>query len=103
MRACPAHCRDAAAVRELLLMRDRSGNCSTVVVRGGRGRPGPDQGARHCEQRDGRVPEWAAPVAAMELPVDLFSPVTLGGIELANRVVMAPLTRMRSGASGVPG
>jgi N-ethylmaleimide reductase len=49
------------------------------------------------------VPEWAAPVAAMELPVDLFSPVTLGGIELANRVVMAPLTRMRSGASGVPG
>ncbi|HSU00115.1 MAG TPA: alkene reductase, partial [Geodermatophilus sp.] len=39
----------------------------------------------------------------MELPVDLFSPVTLGGIELANRVVMAPLTRMRSGASGVPG
>src|SRR5918997_1843029 len=36
-------------------------------------------------------------------PVDLFSPVTLGDIELANRVVMAPLTRMRSGASGVPG
>jgi N-ethylmaleimide reductase len=35
--------------------------------------------------------------------VDLFSPVTLGDLELANRVVMAPLTRMRSGASGVPG
>jgi N-ethylmaleimide reductase len=35
--------------------------------------------------------------------VDLFSPVHLGDIELANRVVMAPLTRMRSGASGVPG
>jgi N-ethylmaleimide reductase len=35
--------------------------------------------------------------------VDLFSPVTLGDIELANRVVMAPLTRMRSGATGVPG
>ncbi|MFW3171694.1 alkene reductase [Geodermatophilus sp. CPCC 206100] len=36
-------------------------------------------------------------------PVDLFSPVTLGDLQLANRVVMAPLTRMRSGASGVPG
>jgi N-ethylmaleimide reductase len=35
--------------------------------------------------------------------VDLFSPVALGDLQLANRVVMAPLTRMRSGASGVPG
>ncbi len=35
--------------------------------------------------------------------MDLFSPVTLGDIQLANRIVMAPLTRMRSGASGVPG
>jgi N-ethylmaleimide reductase len=35
--------------------------------------------------------------------VDLFSPVALGDLDLANRVVMAPLTRMRSGASGVPG
>jgi 2,4-dienoyl-CoA reductase-like NADH-dependent reductase (Old Yellow Enzyme family) len=34
--------------------------------------------------------------------MDLFSPVTLGDLELANRVVMAPLTRLRSGASGVP-
>ncbi|MGY1751041.1 alkene reductase [Modestobacter sp. SYSU DS0511] len=34
--------------------------------------------------------------------MDLFSPVTLGDLELANRVVMAPLTRMRAGASGVP-
>ncbi|MCU1424889.1 MAG: alkene reductase [Microbacteriaceae bacterium] len=33
----------------------------------------------------------------------LFSPVSLGDIELANRVVMAPLTRTRSGADGVPG
>lgn len=33
----------------------------------------------------------------------LFEPVTLGDIELANRVAMAPLTRMRSGSSGVPG
>jgi N-ethylmaleimide reductase len=43
------------------------------------------------------------PVAAMKPSVDLFSPVTLGDIELANRVVMAPLTRLRSGAAGVPG
>jgi 2,4-dienoyl-CoA reductase-like NADH-dependent reductase (Old Yellow Enzyme family) len=35
--------------------------------------------------------------------VDLFSPVALGDLRLANRVVMAPLTRMRSGATGVPG
>ena len=35
--------------------------------------------------------------------MDLFTPVTLGDLELANGVVMAPLTRMRSGASGVPG
>src|SRR4051812_25431429 len=34
--------------------------------------------------------------------MDLFAPVTLGDLELANRVVMAPLTRMRAGASGVP-
>ncbi len=33
----------------------------------------------------------------------LFSPLTLGSLELPNRVVMAPLTRVRSGASGVPG
>ncbi len=35
--------------------------------------------------------------------MDLFSPVQLGDLELANRVVMAPLTRMRSGDAGVPG
>lgn len=35
--------------------------------------------------------------------MDLFSPVTLGDLHLPNRVVMAPLTRMRSGESGVPG
>ncbi|WP_308123621.1 alkene reductase [Modestobacter marinus] len=34
--------------------------------------------------------------------MDLFSPVRLGDLQLANRVVMAPLTRMRAGASGVP-
>jgi 2,4-dienoyl-CoA reductase-like NADH-dependent reductase (Old Yellow Enzyme family) len=35
--------------------------------------------------------------------MDLLSPVTLGDIELANRVVMASLTRLRSGPAGVPG
>ncbi|MPQ99983.1 alkene reductase [Modestobacter sp. I12A-02628] len=35
--------------------------------------------------------------------MDLFAPLTLGDIELANRVVMAPLTRTRSGQAGVPG
>lgn len=33
----------------------------------------------------------------------LFSPLALGGIEIPNRLVMAPLTRTRSGRSGVPG
>jgi 2,4-dienoyl-CoA reductase-like NADH-dependent reductase (Old Yellow Enzyme family) len=33
----------------------------------------------------------------------LFSPLTLGKLELPNRLVMAPLTRLRSGAEGVPG
>ena len=34
---------------------------------------------------------------------DLFEPVQLGPYRLANRVVMAPLTRARAGADGVPG
>src|SRR5919205_2074096 len=34
--------------------------------------------------------------------MDLFSPVRLGDLELANRVVMAPLTRLRAGRAGVP-
>jgi 2,4-dienoyl-CoA reductase-like NADH-dependent reductase (Old Yellow Enzyme family) len=34
--------------------------------------------------------------------MDLFSPVRLGDLELTNRVVMAPLTRLRAGADGVP-
>ena len=34
--------------------------------------------------------------------MDLFSPVSLGDLHLPNRVVMAPLTRMRSGDSGAP-
>jgi len=35
----------------------------------------------------------------------LFSPLTLGGkhpVQLQHRVVMAPLTRLRTGESGVP-
>ena len=35
--------------------------------------------------------------------MDLFTPVTLGDLELTNRIVMAPLTRLRGGSSGVPG
>lgn len=33
----------------------------------------------------------------------LFSPLALGGLELPNRLVMAPLTRVRAGKEGVPG
>jgi 2,4-dienoyl-CoA reductase-like NADH-dependent reductase (Old Yellow Enzyme family) len=33
----------------------------------------------------------------------LFSPLTLGELELPNRLVMAPLTRVRAGKTGVPG
>jgi N-ethylmaleimide reductase len=33
----------------------------------------------------------------------LFSPLTLGELELPNRLVMAPLTRLRTGKEGIPG
>jgi N-ethylmaleimide reductase len=33
---------------------------------------------------------------------DLFQPVRLGPYELANRIVMAPLTRSRASEDGVP-
>ncbi|KAB8043905.1 alkene reductase [Janthinobacterium aquaticum] len=33
---------------------------------------------------------------------DLFSPVTMGAIELANRIVMAPVTRSRYSEEGIP-
>jgi len=33
---------------------------------------------------------------------DLFSPYQLGSLELANRLVMAPLTRNRAGAGRGP-
>ena len=32
----------------------------------------------------------------------LFSPLRLGALQLPNRIIMAPLTRMRAGANGVP-
>lgn len=35
--------------------------------------------------------------------MNLFTPVTLGGRTLPNRLIMAPLTRSRSGRDGVPG
>ncbi|MBM7459599.1 2,4-dienoyl-CoA reductase-like NADH-dependent reductase (Old Yellow Enzyme family) [Rhodococcus coprophilus] len=35
--------------------------------------------------------------------MDLFTPVTLGDLELGNRIVMAPLTRLRGGPEGIPG
>ena len=34
---------------------------------------------------------------------DLFKPVQLGPLHLANRIVMAPLTRSRAGADDIPG
>ena len=35
--------------------------------------------------------------------MSLFTPLNLGALELPNRMVMAPLTRMRSGVDGIPG
>lgn len=34
---------------------------------------------------------------------DLFQPVQMGKMMLANRIAMAPLTRSRVGEGGVPG
>jgi N-ethylmaleimide reductase len=33
---------------------------------------------------------------------DLFSPITLGQLELANRIWLAPLTRTRAGLEHIP-
>jgi N-ethylmaleimide reductase len=33
---------------------------------------------------------------------DLFSPTTIGAINVSNRIAMAPLTRARAGMDGVP-
>jgi len=38
----------------------------------------------------------------VELDTDLFTPISLGGLLLPNRVVMAPLTRNRAAAGDVP-
>lgn len=35
--------------------------------------------------------------------MNLFTPVTFGDLQLPNRLIMAPLTRSRSGLDGVPG
>src|SRR3984957_15963311 len=32
----------------------------------------------------------------------LFTPLSLGALQLPNRIIMAPLTRMRAGAANVP-
>ena len=34
--------------------------------------------------------------------IDLFTPIQLGNLDLPNRIVMAPLTRMRAGEENVP-
>lgn len=43
-----------------------------------------------------------SPSATAPARPDLFEPTRLGALELANRVVMAPLTRSRAGAGQVP-
>ena len=37
------------------------------------------------------------------VPMDLFSPCDLGPYRLCNRLVMAPMIRLRCGRDGVPG
>ncbi|MCW6508878.1 alkene reductase [Lichenifustis flavocetrariae] len=39
----------------------------------------------------------------MSQVLSLHDPVRIGGLDLPNRVIMAPLTRSRAGAAGVPG
>ncbi len=34
---------------------------------------------------------------------NLFDPIRIGGLNLPNRIIMAPLTRGRTGAAGIPG
>lgn len=36
------------------------------------------------------------------MPASLFTPVSLGGLALSNRIVMAPMTRDRAGPGDVP-
>lgn len=44
-----------------------------------------------------------APFPLERTPVSLFSPTTVGDVDVRNRVSLAPMTRLRSGADGVPG
>ena len=44
----------------------------------------------------------ASPGDRQPRPPDLFTPFQLGPYSLANRMVMAPLTRNRAGPGGVP-
>lgn len=44
----------------------------------------------------------SAPTPSDAVPA-LFTPVRIGGLVLPNRLVMAPLTRLRAGKHGVPG
>jgi len=44
----------------------------------------------------------ANPPTQSDRKTDLFEPVRLGPYQLTNRIVMAPLTRSRAGADGVP-
>jgi N-ethylmaleimide reductase len=48
------------------------------------------------------VEAQSAPHPTGKEPMDLFSPVDFGSLHLANRLVMAPLTRVRAGEDGVP-
>lgn len=57
---------------------------------------------------DGLAPVNPEPVCEhqtqpLESVLNLFSPLALGALHLPNRLVMAPLTRSRSGVDGVPG
>src|SRR5690606_7231800 len=69
-------------------------------------RGGPCSGSpgRPCRNSGGAG--WVAtgnhPQHQESYPMDLFSPHTLGVLELPNRLVMAPLTRSRSCTDGVP-
>lgn len=48
-------------------------------------------------------PDRSASSLGADAPADIFEPVELGPYTLANRIAMAPLTRSRAGADGVPG
>ena len=49
------------------------------------------------------MPQKRLEAAELAAQTDLFDPVQLGPYELANRIVMAPLTRSRADDAGVPG